>query len=59
MGAPAVPESGRESNRAELHLCHLTLAEWRTLFAAFGGFAVARPAMLARRPGPRTPHGSG
>jgi len=55
MGAPAVPETGRERNQAELHLCRLPRAGRRTLLAAFGGFAVAQPAMLARGPSPRTP----
>src|SRR5215470_14141805 len=55
MDAPAVPETGRERNQAELHLCRLPRAGRRTLLAAFGGCAVARPATLARGPSPRTP----
>src|SRR5215467_2871428 len=54
MGAPAVPETGRERNQAELPLCRLPGSGCRTLLAAFG-FAVARPAMPVWGPSPQTP----
>jgi hypothetical protein len=55
MGAPAVPETGREPNRAELHFVPPDLSGRRTLLAAFSAFAMAQPVMLTRGPSPRTP----